>query len=72
MESLRQLSQDCSGSYKGDEDKQFEKLIAYFRVKEEAKDLYKAQDYVPTSISEDVYQYIRNCQNKRWSNGDIG
>ena len=53
-----------SGSYKGDEDKQFEKLIAYLRVKEEAKDSYKAQDYVPTSISEDVYQYIRNCQNK--------
>lgn len=53
-----------SRSYKGDEDKQFEKLIAYFRVKEEAKDSYRAQDYVPTSISEDVYQYIRNCQNK--------
>lgn len=53
-----------SGSYRGDEDKQFEKLMAYFQVKEEAKDSYKSEDYVPTSISEDVYQYIRNCQNK--------
>lgn len=53
-----------TGNYKGDEDKQFEKLMAYFQVKEEAQNSYKSQDYVPTSISEDVYQYIRNCQNK--------
>lgn len=53
-----------SGSYKGDEDKQFEKLMAYFDLKEEEKESYRNDSYVPTSISQNVYQYIRNCQIK--------
>lgn len=52
------------GTYTGDIDKQFQKLISYFKVKEEVQATYKETEYVPTSISESVYEYIRNCQIK--------
>lgn len=52
------------GTYTGDIDKQFQKLTSYFKVKEEVATTYKETDYVPTSISESVYEYIRNCQIK--------
>lgn len=51
-------------NYKGDVEKQLDKLEDYFRVKEEAKKSFKNDDYKPTSISESVYGYIRNCQIK--------
>lgn len=52
------------GTYTGDIDKQFEKLKSYFKVKEEVATTYEEADYVPTSISESVYNFIRNCQVK--------
>lgn len=58
------ISQLRKGVYQGDVTKQFNKLISYFKVKEETKNVFKESDYIPTSISETVYQYIRNCQIK--------
>lgn len=52
------------GTYTGDLDKQFNKLIAYFEVKTENKKIYKADDYLETSISTEIYEYIRRCQIK--------
>ncbi len=58
------ISSLISGSYRGDVDAQFEKLIDYFKLKQEASEKVVAIDseYVPTSISEQVQGYIRNCQ----------
>lgn len=52
------------GTYAGDSDAQLQKLISYFKVKEEARNVIKfvGADYAPTSISERVYETIRNCQ----------
>lgn len=52
------------GTYAGDKDAQLQKLLSYFKVKEEARNALKfvAADYAPTSISERVYETIRNCQ----------
>lgn len=53
------------GIYAGDANAQLEKLISYFKVKEEAAASPAQQlgfDYVPTSISSKVYEVIRNCQ----------
>lgn len=52
------------GSYAGDSEAQFARLISYFKVKEEARNVLKfvGTDYAPTSISERVYETIRNCQ----------
>lgn len=52
------------GTYAGDVEGQFKKLIGYFKVKEEARALLKfvGTEYAPTSISERVYETIRNCQ----------
>lgn len=54
------------GIYQGDAAAQFEKLLSYFRVKEEASKVvkYADADYVPTSISEQVYEIIRSAQLK--------
>ena len=60
--SLSIVSGLKTGNYKGNRDKQFEKLIAYFELKQEASEKVVAIDseYVPTSISEQVQGYIRN------------
>lgn len=55
------------GTYLGDANAQIDKLISYFRVKEEAATIASAgvlTEYVPTSISSKVYDVIRNCQLK--------
>ena len=55
------------GIYAGDANAQIDKLISYFRVKEEAATIASAgvlTEYVPTSISRKVYDVIRNCQLK--------
>lgn len=52
------------GEYGGAEEKQYEILANYFQIKEEAKAGRQAETYVPTSISESVYAYIRNAQIK--------
>ncbi len=51
-------------NYTGDINKQFEKLASYFDVKIEAACTYEEVDYVATSISEKVYEIVRNCQVK--------
>ncbi len=54
-----------SGKYKGDADKQFSILDAYFNARENAVFAANdAEEYVPTSISENVYAIIKNCQLK--------
>lgn len=54
------------GTYSGDEDKQYEVLESYLKVREGAKKLESTQGggYVPTSVSENVYAIIQNCQLK--------
>ena len=53
-----------SGAYKGNHDKQYAIIEAYFEADEAAKDVYHHGEYVPTSISEDIYEIIRNCHAK--------
>ena len=54
-----------SGKYKGDEDKQYEILESYFNARENAEFVKSdTEEYVPTSISENVYAIIKNCQLK--------
>lgn len=52
-----------SGTYKGNVSNQLSKLIAYFEVKEAAADTFTTE-YVKTSISDNVYNIIRNCHLK--------
>jgi DNA transposition AAA+ family ATPase len=53
-------------SYKGNVNDQFAKLEGYFKAKEEAAALPSAgsanRNFVPTSISTDVYSVIHNCR----------
>lgn len=58
------ISQIKNGVYKGDAGKQIQKLMDYFTVKEEGTITYKETGYVPTTISQSVYSFIRNCQIK--------
>lgn len=60
------MTQLKSGKYQGDIEKQFKLLEDYFNLKEEAKSKssYRTDKYVPTSISSEVYNYIRNVQLK--------
>lgn len=51
-----------SGNYKGDSEKQYNLLKDYFDLKKEAEKSFKNDVYIPTSISESVYSYIRNAQ----------
>ena len=54
-----------SGKYKGDEDGMYEKIEAYFEARENAEMVgIDSENYVPTSISENVYANIKNCQLK--------
>ncbi len=54
------------GTYQGDAEAQFAKLISYFETKEEAAASPSRRllisDYVPTFVSSQVYEVIRNCQ----------
>lgn len=55
------------GTYSGDANAQFAKLLSYFTAKEEAASAPSAAaatGYVPTSVSSKVYSVIRNCQLK--------
>lgn len=50
-------------NYKGNPDKQFSNLAAYFRVKNaknELPDVFVPVDYAPTTISQMIYQRLRN------------
>jgi DNA transposition AAA+ family ATPase len=54
------------GDYPGNVEAQYSKLDSYFSAKEAQAQLPSTQmvnrDYVPTTISRDVYNTIRNCQ----------
>lgn len=60
------VSQLKSGKYAGNSDVQFSKLISYFGTKTEAAAAPSRQvmlsQYAKTSVSERVYEGIRNCQ----------
>ncbi len=59
------VSQLKNNKYKGDADGMFEKLEMYFNACEQQAELKNdGKTYVPTSISEDVYAIIKNCQLK--------
>ncbi len=60
------ISSIKNGTYKADPTKQLDKLITYFKTKEEAANLtsYDPDIYVKTSISDNVYSIIRNCHLK--------
>ncbi len=58
------ISRLKQGTYTGDLEKQFSKLIEYFEVKTENAKVYKSNGYLPTSISTQVYNYLRRCQIK--------
>ncbi len=49
------------GTYKGDINKQFDKLEAYFAVKSAASCIFNEVRYAPISTSKKVYSTIRNC-----------
>lgn len=58
------LSTYRAGKYAGDVVKFEARLRELFATQEEAQTLYSSPDYVPTSISEQVYQTIRLCHLK--------
>lgn len=62
--SAATISAIKGGKYRGNVDKQLNRLIDYFKTKEEASEAYSKNDYVKTSISSNVYETIRNCQLK--------
>ena len=58
------LSQIINGKYNANPQKVFDTLEGYFGVKERAELTYMEVKYAPTSISNQVYNIIENCQNK--------
>lgn len=69
------ISQLRSERYKGDVEKQFEKLYTYFETKSKAAEAYTEIDYAPTSISEVVYKTLENVKIKggfAFVTGDAG
>lgn len=51
------------GTYKGDKEKYFAELAAYFTIKQEKNelpDVFTPVDYAPTTISQMIYQRLRN------------
>ena len=69
MNNSSSLSRWLNSSYNGDVEKIEKALEEYFRAQEAAEEIAEkaapyrpAGDYVPTSISEDVFQSIRYCQ----------
>ncbi len=69
MNNSSSLSRWLNSSYNGDVEKIEKALEEYFRAQEAAEEIAEkaapyrpAVDYVPTSISEDVFQSIRYCQ----------
>ena len=69
------ISQLRSGTYRGDVEKQFDKLCAYFTTKSAAAETYTEVDYAPTSISEVVYKTMENAKIKggfAFVTGDAG
>lgn len=59
--SASTISDIRKGKYRGDVQKFFADIASYFNLKHEQKEtkIYKGTDYVPTSVSEYIYQVIR-------------
>lgn len=55
MSSLRK------GTYKGVAEKMFSKISSFLELKDENSKVYKHSGYVPTSISESIYENIRTA-----------
>ena len=53
------ISSIKNGTYAGNVSNQLDKLIAYFNTKSAEANVYREQEYVPTSISSKVYETIR-------------
>lgn len=69
------ITQLRKGTYKGDVDRQFEKLAAYFDTKTKAAETYEEIEYAPTTISEVVYKTLENVKIKggfAFVTGDAG
>ncbi len=58
------VSQIKSGTYPGNIEAQLDKLAAYFDAKSGSNEIFEEISYAPTSISEQIYQAIKNCQIK--------
>lgn len=50
-----------TGTYKGDAEKMFSKISSFLELKNENSKVYKHSGYVPTSISESIYENIRTA-----------
>ncbi len=55
------MSSIRTGTYKGVVDKMFSKISSFLELKDENSKVYKHEGYVPTSISESVYENIRTA-----------
>ena len=58
------FSQIKNGRYNANPQNFFDTLEGYFGVKERAKLTYTGVEYVPTTISKQIYNVIANCQSK--------
>lgn len=69
------ISQLRKGTYKGDIEKQYERIRAYFETKASAAETYTEVEYAPTTISEVVYKTLENVKIKggfAFVTGDAG
>lgn len=55
------MSSIRTGTYKGDTEKMFSKISGFLELKDENSKVYKHEGYVPTSISESIYENIRTA-----------
>lgn len=55
------ISSIRTGTYKGIVDKMFSKISSFLELKDENSKVYKHSGYVPTSISESIYENIRTA-----------
>ncbi len=55
------MSSIRTGTYKGNVDMMFSKISSFLEIKKENSKVYKHSGYVPTSISESIYENIRTA-----------
>lgn len=59
--SASTMSSIRTGTYKGTVDKMFSRISSFLEIKDENSKVYKHIGYVPTSISESIYENIRTA-----------
>ena len=59
--SASTMSSIRTGTYKGVVDKMFSRISSFLEIKNENSKVYKHSGYVPTSISESIYENIRTA-----------